>query len=156
MTKILFVCTGNICRSPTAEGVARHAIRAAGLEGVIKVESAGTHGYHVGEAPDPRSCKAAAKRGYDLSTLRARKLEPADFEAFDLLLAMDAGHLEIMERNCPEEHRGKVRLFMSYARRIKANEVLDPYYGGDRGFELVLDYCEDAVEGLLDVLLSSR
>lgn len=156
MTKILFVCTGNICRSPTAEGVARHAIRAAGLEGVIEVESAGTHGYHVGEAPDPRTRKAAEKRGYDLSTLRARKLEPADFEAFDLLLAMDIGHLEIMKRNCPDEHRAKVRLFMSYARRFKADEVPDPYYGGERGFDLVLDYCEDAVGGLVDVLRSSR
>lgn len=155
LTRILFVCTGNICRSPTAEGVARHAIRAAGLDGVIEVESAGTHGYHVGEAPDPRTRKAAEKRGYDLSMLRARKLEAADFETFDLLLAMDARHLEIMERSCPDKHRGKVRLFMSYARRFKADEVPDPYYGGERGFDLVLDYCEDAVDGLLDALRSS-
>lgn len=156
VTKILFVCTGNICRSPTAEGVARHAIRAAGLDGVIEVGSAGTHGYHVGEAPDPRTRKAAERRGYDLSMLRARKLEARDFETFDLLLAMDAGHLEIMERSCPDAHRDKVRLFMSYARRFKAEEVPDPYYGGERGFDLVLDYCEDAVGGLLEVLRPTR
>lgn len=156
LKRILFVCTGNICRSPTAEGVARHAIRSAGLEGLIEVESAGTHGYHVGEAPDPRTRKAAEKRGYDLSTLRARKLEAADFESFDLLLAMDLGHLEIMERNCPAAHRPKVQLFMRYARRFKVEEVPDPYYGGDRGFDLVLDYCEDAVAGLIDTLMSSR
>lgn len=156
MKRILFVCTGNICRSPTAEGVARHAIRTAGLESLIEVESAGTHGYHVGEAPDPRTRKAAEKRGYDLSMLRARKLVSADFESFDLLLAMDLGHLEIMERNCPDAHRPKLQLFMRYARRFTAEEVPDPYYGGERGFDLVLDYCEDAVDGLLHTLMSSR
>ncbi len=101
MKRILFVCTGNICRSPTAEAVARHFISTGGLEGRIEVDSAGTQGYHVGEAPDPRTRKAAQLRGYDLSALRARKLDPFDFQRFDLLLAMDRGHLETMRRLCP-------------------------------------------------------
>lgn len=152
MKRVLFVCTGNICRSPTAEGVARHVIRRSGLEGLIEVESAGTHGYHVGEAPDPRTCKTAQKRGYDLSALRARRIDARDFEVFDLVLAMDAGHLEILQRLCPATHRSKLGLFMDYARRHKMDEVPDPYYGGPHGFDLVLDYCEDAVEGLLETL----
>lgn len=152
MKKILFVCTGNICRSPTAEGVARHAILMAGLGDMLEVRSAGTHGYHVGEAPDPRTRKAAEKRGYDLSSLRARKLEARDFHDFDLLLAMDAGHLEILKRTCPEGCRSKLRLFMSYARNFALDEVPDPYYGGEKGFDLVLDYCEDAVQGLIESL----
>lgn len=127
-------------------------IRAAGLEGHVEVESAGTHGYHVGESPDPRTCKAALRRGYDLSAQRARRIESRDFEAFDLVLAMDAGHLELLEQVCPDEHRSKLGLFMRYARRHKADEVPDPYYGGPNGFDLVLDYCEDAVEGLLEEL----
>lgn len=154
--RVLFVCTGNICRSPTAEGVARHFVEAGGLTGQIEVDSAGTHGYHVGEPPDPRSVKAAGKRGYDLSSLRARQLESADFQRFDLLLAMDAGHLEIMRRKCPEVYRGKLGLFMRYAREFDIDEVPDPYYGGAAGFEAVLDYCEDGVQGLLDAVMAYR
>lgn len=150
--RVLFVCTGNICRSPTAEGVARHLVAKLDLSGWIEVDSAGTHGYHVGEPPDPRAMKVAAKRGYDLSGLRARKLEGSDFQCFDLLLAMDRGHLEMMRRACPEVYRPKLGLFMRYARTHARDEVPDPYYGGDRGFEAVLDYCEDAAEGLIDVL----
>lgn len=153
MTKILFVCTGNICRSPTAEAVARHAIDKAGLGAVISVDSAGTHGAHVGEAPDPRAQKAAEKRGYRLSSLRARKLEATDFQEFDLLLAMDEGHLEIMRRACPEVYRPKLQLFMHYARQHGREDVPDPYFGGDKGFEAVLDYCEDGVQGLLEELI---
>lgn len=152
MTKILFVCTGNICRSPTAEGVAQHAIQAAGLQDLLEVDSAGTHGHHVGEAPDPRARMVAGRRGYDLSALRARKLESRDFQEFDLLLAMDAGHLEIMQRACPEVYRPKLGLFMSYARNFNVDEVPDPYFGGEKGFEVVLDYCEDAVRGLIEAL----
>ncbi len=152
MTKILFVCTGNICRSPMAEAVARHFISTGGLDGLIEVDSAGTHGYHVGEAPDPRTRKAAQLRGYDLSALRARKLDPFDFQRFDLLLAMDRGHLETMRRLCPEVYRPRLGLFMEYARNSEYDEVPDPYYGGPRGFDVVLDMCEDGVKGLLETV----
>ncbi len=154
--RILFVCTGNICRSPTAEGVMRHLVVANGMDEWVEVDSAGTHGYHVGEPPDPRTRKAAIARGYDLSALRARKLEGADFQRFDLLLAMDLGHLELMRRACPEVYRPKLGLFMRYARNHDLDEVPDPYYGGDAGFRAVLDYCEDGALGLIDVLLRNR
>ena len=152
MTRVLFVCTGNICRSPTAEAVARHFIQAAGLADAIEVDSAGTNGYHAGEAPDPRTRKVAQLRGYDLSDLRARKLEVLDFQRFDLVLAMDRGHLEIMQRLCPEVYRPRLRLFMEYARDSEFDEVPDPYYGGPRGFDAVLDMCEDGVQGVLEAL----
>jgi protein-tyrosine phosphatase len=150
--RVLFVCTGNICRSPTAEGIARHWTSKLGLDGVVEFDSAGTHSYHTGEAPDPRAQRAAAARGYDLSKLRARKLTTADFAAFDLVLAMDASHLEHLMRLCPPQFRGRVALFLSHAERFGPGDVPDPYYGGDRGFEEVLDMCEDAVHGLLDTL----
>ena len=140
------VCTGNICRSPTAEGVLRHLAREAGLP--IEVDSAGTHDYHVGDAPDRRACAHAAKRGYDLSSLRARQVTADDFQAFDLLLAMDRGHRELLLRRCPAEHRHKVRMFMDFAGR-DGEEVPDPYYGGAEGFEGVLDRVEAACRGLL-------
>ncbi len=149
MTKVLFVCTGNICRSPTAEGVARHFIEAGGFGGRIEVDSAGTNGYHAGEAPDPRTQKAALRRGYDLSKLRARKLDQLDFQRFDLLLAMDRGHLDIMRRACPEVYRPRLGLFMEYARNSEFDEVPDPYYGGPMGFDAVLDMCEDGARGLI-------
>lgn len=152
LTRVLFVCTGNICRSPTAEGVAQRLLREAGLGARIVVDSAGTHGYHAGEPPDPRAVKAAARRGYDIAELRARKLEMTDFQTFDLLLAMDVGHLEIMLRRCPEVYRPKLQLFMRYAGNHDLDEVPDPYYGGDAGFETVLDYCEDGVRGLIEAL----
>ncbi|WP_418648575.1 low molecular weight protein-tyrosine-phosphatase [Thauera butanivorans] len=150
MVKILFVCSGNICRSPTAEGIARHYIQTGGLGGLIEVDSAGTHGYHVGEAPDPRARKAAQQRGYDLSDLRARKLHVSDFQRFDLVLAMDRGHLEHMQRMCPEVYLPRLGLFMSYARDSELDEVPDPYYGGPKGFDAVLDLCESGVRGLLE------
>ncbi|MCB1916512.1 MAG: low molecular weight phosphotyrosine protein phosphatase [Rhodocyclaceae bacterium] len=152
MRRVLFVCTGNICRSPTADGVARQMIVRLGLEREIAVDSAGTTGYHAGERPDPRACAAAQKRGYDLRKLRARRLEDRDFERFDLLLAMDEEHLAIMQRKCPPEHRHKVQRFMDFARRFDAREVPDPYYGGERGFDVVLDMVEDAVGGLIERL----
>ena len=155
MTRILFVYTGNICRSPTAEGVARHFIETAGLSELVEVDSAGTHGYHAGEAPDPRTQKAAKLRGYDLSALRARKLEARDFQEFDLLLAMDRGHLEIMQRQCPEVYRPRLGLFMPYAGPERLDdEVPDPYYGGPRGFDVVLDMCEHGVRGLLEAVVA--
>ncbi|WP_068634650.1 low molecular weight protein-tyrosine-phosphatase [Thauera butanivorans] len=150
MVKILFVCSGNICRSPTAEGIARHYIQTGGLGGLIEVDSAGTHGYHVGEAPDPRARKAAQQRGYDLSDLRARKLHVSDFQRFDLVLAMDRGHMEYMQRMCPEVYLPRLGLFMSYARGSELDEVPDPYYGGPKGFDTVLDLCESGVRGLLE------
>jgi protein-tyrosine phosphatase len=152
MRSILFVCTGNICRSPTAEGVFRRHVANAGLAKRIAADSAGTHGYHVGEPPDVRSQAAARRRGYDLSGLRARRLSPEDFTRFDLLLAMDRDHHEILVRLAPLSAGHKVRMMMSYARRSTHKEVPDPYYGGPGGFELVLDLLEDASEGLLEAL----
>lgn len=147
--RILFVCTGNICRSPTADGVARHFVDKLGLGGEIEVDSAGISGYHAGEKPDARACEAAARRGYDLSRLRARRLVASDYERFDLLLAMDDGHLEYMQRACPPELAGKLRRFMAFAAGHARREVPDPYYGGPEGFDVVLDMIEDGVQGLL-------
>ncbi|MBI5898208.1 MAG: low molecular weight phosphotyrosine protein phosphatase [Rhodocyclales bacterium] len=150
MTKlrILFVCTGNICRSPTAEGVARGMASRLGLAEGFHFDSAGTHGYHVGEAPDLRTVRAARERGYDLSGQRARRVTDFDFEQFDLLLAMGADHLESLRRACPRIHAHKLRLFLDFGRN-GGGEVPDPYYGGADGFELVLDLVEDAAGGLL-------
>jgi protein-tyrosine phosphatase len=152
MRRILFVCTGNICRSPTAEGVFRHMVRDAGLAHLVEVDSAGTHGYHVGEPPDIRSQAAARRRGYDLSGLRARRVETADFAAFDLLVAMDRDHQAILTRMAPPSGVHKVRLMMTYASGTGYDEVPDPYYGGPDGFELVLDLLEGASRGLLESL----
>jgi protein-tyrosine phosphatase len=139
--KVLFVCTGNICRSPTAEGVLREMARKRGVE--LHVESRGTHDYHVGDPPDERAQEHAKRRGYDLSAQRARHLAKQDFDEFDLILAMDHGHLRILQRLCPPQHSGKVRLF------IQKSEVPDPYYGGPEGFEQVLDLVEAACRDLL-------
>ena len=149
-TAILFVCMGNICRSPTAEGVFRARAQAAGLD--LHIDSAGTHAYHIGNPPDPRSARHAAARGYDLSAQRARQVATEDFERFDYVLAMDHDNLEILQRACPAQHRHKVRLFMEYASRSGSDVVPDPYYGGANGFDTVLDYIEDASDGLLAVL----
>ena len=146
---VLFVCTGNICRSPTAEAIFRKLAADAGIADVVTADSAGTHGYHVGDPPDPRALAAAAKRGYDLSTLRARRIEGADFQRFDLVLAMDQDHYAILERMAGEPAGHKLKLMMSYAQRFKERDVPDPYYGGPQGFERVLDLLEDAASGLL-------
>ncbi len=146
--KILFVCLGNICRSPTAEGVFR-AIAARELpEVALTVDSAGTAGYHVGEPPDGRTCAAAQRRGYDLSGLRARVVEPRDFEVFDLILAMDRQNLETLRRRAPAEARTRLRLLLEFAPQSGLMEVPDPYYGGVNGFEQVLDLVEAASLGL--------
>lgn len=147
--KILFVCMGNICRSPTAEGVFRaHARRhAPGVD--IEIDSAGTHAYHVGESPDPRTIDAAARRGIDLASLRARQVSDDDFERFDLIIAMDRlNHATLLDRS-PPEHHSRIRTLLEFAGSTTLADVPDPYYGDDRGFDEVLDLVESAVEGLL-------
>lgn len=153
---MLFVCMGNICRSPTAEGVFRRLVQTEGLAAEILIDSAGTHDYHVGEAPDRRTQQAAAKRGYDLSGLRGRQVSPRDFPEFDYVLAMDDHNLSILQRLCPPQYAQKLRLFMEYSERFDQREVPDPYYGGAQGFEAVLDMVEDAASGLLREIRRSQ
>jgi protein-tyrosine phosphatase len=153
--RILFVCTGNICRSPTAEAVFRHLLGEAGLGG-IAVDSAGTHGYHVGEPPDERTQEAAALRGYDLSTQTARRIAREDFAEFDLILAMDEGHHAQLVRQAPMAHREKVQMFLDFAPGTGRRGVPDPYYGGQEGFELVLDLVEAGARGLLAHVMERR
>ena len=150
--RVLFVCMGNICRSPTAEGVFRKVLKDRRLDDRVEVDSAGTHGYHVGESPDPRTQRAAASRGYDLSNIRARRVAPQDLEYFDLILAMDRSNLESLRRMCPPETQERLKLFMDYARSFEDDEVPDPYYGLGHGFDLVLDMIEDASAGLAESL----
>ena len=154
MTKVLFVCMGNICRSPTAEAVLRRLAAQRGLE--LEIDSAGTHGYHVGESPDARTQRAAAERKYDLSSLVARKVAPEDLEYFDLVLAMDRSNLDALRKLCPANRLPRLKLFMSYARQFDDDEVPDPYYGLAHDFDLVLDMIEDAAEGLLDSIVRER
>jgi protein-tyrosine phosphatase len=144
---------GNICRSPTAEGVFRRLVaeRAPGVE--IEVDSAGTHDYHVGDPPDPRSIAAAARRGVDLRQLRARSVRDEDFERFDLIIAMDRLNLETLLERSPAPFRERIRLFMEFAGENEVEDVPDPYYGGALGFERVLDLAEEAAAGLLDEVL---
>jgi protein-tyrosine phosphatase len=148
--RILFVCMGNICRSPTAEGVTRALAERKGVAAFFEFDSAGTHGYHIGNPPDARARQAAAKRGYDLSPLKARQVNAFDFYRFDRILAMDRDNLDLLRQACPEEHHSKLGLFLEYASRSTNDEVPDPYYGGPEGFERVLDMIEDAADGLLD------
>jgi protein-tyrosine phosphatase len=150
---VLFVCMGNICRSPTAEAVFRRVVSDSGLGGVVHVDSAGTHGYHVGEPPDPRTVAAAARRGYLLHELRARQFEPADFERFDYVIAMDRENLVQLEMHAGVEHRPRLSLLLSFVEGI-GDDVPDPYYGGAAGFERVLDMVEEAARGLLETLRS--
>lgn len=147
--KILFVCTGNICRSPTAEGVARGLAQKLGLDEAFEFDSAGTHGYHVGEPPDPRSIAAARRRGYNLASLRARRVTEFDFIRFDRVLAMGPDHLETLQRACPPQHRNKLGLLLDFSECFDLTEVPDPYYGGAEGFEHVLDLVEDAAKQLI-------
>lgn len=155
--RILFVCLGNICRSSTAEGVLRKRLEDEGLADRVEVASAGTAGYHVGDPPDPRTVAAARQRGYDLSRQRAQQLEAADFDRYDMLLAMDETNLANMRRLCPDQHQGKLGLYLDHASGYPdETAVPDPYYGGPDGFEVVLDMIEDASEGLLRAARAAR
>lgn len=143
------VCMGNICRSPTAEAVLRHKLQAAGLDGWVEVDSAGTHAYHVGDPPDERAQAHATRRGYDLSALRARRVTSADYARFDLLLAMDWDNHALLESRCPPALRNRVRRLAEFASPGTRPVIPDPYYGGAAGFEEVLDLVEDACDGLV-------
>ena len=156
MVNVLFVCMGNICRSPAAEGVFTRLVEEQGLQDKIGIDSAGTHAYHTGEAPDSRAQKSALERGVDISSLRARKAIAKDFEKFDYVLAMDYDNLSHLESICPEGHEEKLVLFLEFASQSDVKEVPDPYYGGPLGFERVLDLVEDASRGLLDTILENH
>jgi len=156
MVKVLFVCMGNICRSPTAEGYFQHIVEEAGLADKIKTDSAGTHAYHIGSPPDNRAQAAAKKRGINLSALRGRKVENSDFTKFDYVLAMDDSNFSDLQAVATELADGSADdsvdnlfMFLNFAEHFSETEVPDPYYGGDLGFEHVLDLIEDASKGLL-------
>ena len=149
---VLFVCMGNICRSPSAEGVFRKMAEDAGLADRVEVDSAGTHAYHVGHPPDRRAIDAAARRGFSLDDIRARRIHEDDYLRFDYIVAMDQLNLHIIRENALEEHSAEINLFMEYAEDSNEAEVPDPYYGGTAGFEKVLDLLEEASKGLLAAL----
>ena len=151
-TKILFVCMGNICRSPTAQGVFQALVKAGNLQDFVVSDSAGTHDFHAGEAPDQRANNAAAKRGYELSASVARKIELADFSDYDYILAMDWENLALLQRLCPRGLQHKLQLLMRFATEFEAATINDPYHGGPQGFEQALDYIEDACNGLMEVV----
>ena len=151
MVKVLFVCMGNICRSPTAEGVFRHKVEQANLGEQFSIDSAGTHAYHVGNPPDSRATAAALNRNIDLTRQRARRVNVDDFSAFDYIIAMDESNRDDLLAICPAGYEDRVRLFLEFG-SSNESEVPDPYYGQGRGFEIVLDLVEDASEGLLGQL----
>ena len=152
--RILFVCMGNICRSPTAEGVFRRLVQERAPHLALEIDSAGTHDYHVGEPPDSRAVAAAARRGIDLRGLRARQVSDEDFERFDLIVAMDRLNHSMLVERAPQEFHERIRLFMEFAAGDDREDVPDPYYGGPLGFEQVLDLAEEAAAGLLDEVLN--
>lgn len=150
---VLFVCMGNICRSPTAEGVFREQLRQAGLKSRVDTDSAGTHAYHIGSPPDRRSQQAAAQRGIDISDLRARVVVVEDFHRFDYVVAMDDGNLSALKAIQPQSSRAQLGLLMAYAPAGYPQEVPDPYYGGRHGFEMVLDMVQTGCRGLLQEIM---
>lgn len=151
-TSVLFVCLGNICRSPTAEAVFKHKAAEAGLD--LFIDSAGTHGYHIGKQPDKRSQAAGVERGYSFKGLKCRRVQEGDFEEFDYILAMDESNLTNLHGMCPAQYHEKVRLFLDFCDEDE-KEVPDPYYGGKKGFELVLDLIESASDGLVEHIKNS-
>jgi protein-tyrosine phosphatase len=155
-TRVLFVCLGNICRSPTAEGVFATLVDQRALSSQVEVDSCGTGDWHVGSKPDRRATKVAARRGYDLSGLRARQVHVDDFDVYDYILAMDGSNLEDLLAMCPADYGGHLGLFLSFAGKNVPDDVPDPYYGGPEGFDQVLDLIEAASEGLLQVLTNER
>lgn len=146
---VLFVCMGNICRSPTAQGAFEKVVRDAGLDAHFEIDSAGTHAYHVGEPPDRRATTVAANRDIDLAMQKARRVVAKDFARFTYVLAMDLSNLDDLLEICPPPHREKVRLFLEFSGSGSQQEVPDPYYGGAQGFERVLDMVEEGAKGLL-------
>jgi low molecular weight protein-tyrosine phosphatase len=149
MVRVLFVCMGNICRSPTAQGVFEHLVAGEGLTSLIQIDSAGTHAYHVGEPPDIRATQAARKRSIDLGSQHARRITGDDFLDFDYVLAMDRSNYDDLMSLCPPDHQSKLHLFLEFASGLEEDEVPDPYYGGITGFDRVLDLIERASQGLL-------
>lgn len=154
--KVLLICMGNICRSPTAHAVFRHLVQEHGLTELIEIDSAGTHAYHVGNPPDSRSMQTARKRGIDMSDLRARQVDLGDFYHYDYLIAMDDYNLSLLQEMAPRDVAHKLSLFLSFAPHLKEREVPDPYYGGADGFELVFDMVQAASEGLLSHIKSNH
>ena len=152
---VLFVCMGNICRSPTAEGVFRHFVEKEGLTSEIEIDSAGTHAYHVNEPADRRASAAAERRGYSLDSIRARRVDTSDFERFDYIVAMDRDNLSLLQSQSDEEHQEKIRLFLEFASGTE-DEVPDPYYGSPADFELVLDLVEGGARDLLEHIRSEH
>lgn len=150
--RLLFVCLGNICRSPTAEVIVRERVAGLGLDQVVELDSAGTGSWHIGKAPDTRMQSAGAERGYSMDGLRARQVAPEDFHQFDYVLAMDEANLADLEMMRPEEARAEVRLFLEFHPHDRERDVPDPYYGGEQGFAHVLDLVEDGADGLIEHL----
>ncbi len=147
--RILFVCMGNICRSPTAQGVFGKLLEETGLSDAVIIDSAGTHAYHTGSLPDPRACDAASSRSIDLTGQRARRVESEDFASFDYVIAMDKENLESLRERCPPAYKERLHLMMSFAPQATVSEVPDPYYGGRSGFDRVFEMLESASRGLL-------
>lgn len=154
--KVLFVCLGNICRSPTAEGIFRKLVTDARMQDQIMIDSAGTSDWHIGKAPDARTATTANRRGYDLMALRGRQVSRADFDEYDYILAMDNANLGDLKAIAPQHYCGHLGLFLDFSTQKIHREVPDPYHGGTAGFELVLDLIEDAASGLLEQLQRHR
>ena len=152
MYSLLFVCTGNICRSPTADGVFRHLVQQEGIEGKFNIDSAGTQGYHQGNPPDHRAIKVAAQNGVDMNFLRARRVRENDFDDFDLILAMDQGHYDELIYLSPSHAKGKIKMFLDFAPHRDENEVPDPWYGTLQDFEYAYELVQDGSTSLLEQL----